>query len=58
MHVVGYHDGIWLPFSTVVLIIMICTVDAQYSGVFKRKNSEQLVLTNDLHHRHHDNLPY
>ena len=47
----GCHSVQWC-------FIMICTVDAQYSGVFKRKKSEKLVLTNDFYHRHHDNLPY
>ena len=36
--------------------IMIFLVDAQYSGVFKSKKSEKLVLANDFHHIHHDNL--
>ena len=41
--------------------IMICMVDDQYSGVFKRKRSEKLVLADDFHihhdNIHHDNLP-
>ena len=37
--------------------IMICMANAQYSGVFKRKKSKKLVLANDFHHIHHDNLP-
>ena len=36
--------------------IMICIVDDQYSGLFKRKKSETLVLGNDFHHIHHGNL--
>ena len=32
-------------------------VDAQYSGVLKRKKSETLVLSNAFHHIHDGNLP-
>ena len=56
MHVVGYHDGIWLSFSTVVLYHDIhggCSVQQ----CFQKKKSEKLVLANDFHHIHHDNLP-
>ena len=41
MHAVGYHDGM---------------VDAQYSGLLKRKKLETLVLANDFYHTYHDNL--
>ena len=58
MHVVSYHDDIWLLFSTVVLYHDMHggMVGAQYSGLFKRKKSETLVLANNFHHIHHDNL--
>ena len=46
----GYHSVQWC-------FIMIYMVDAQYSGVFKRKKSKKLVLANNFHHIHHDNLP-
>ena len=36
--------------------IMICMVGAQYSGLFKRKKSETLVLANNFQHIDHDNL--
>ena len=55
MHVVGYHDGIWLTFSTVMLYHDMhggCSVQ----WCFQRK-SENVVLANDFHHIHHDNLP-
>ena len=56
MHVVAYHDGNGCC-SVQWSFIMIYMVDAQYSGVFKRKKSEKLVLANDFYHIHHDNLP-
>ena len=37
-------------------VMVCCIVDAQYSGQFKRKKSESLVLASDFHHIHYDNL--
>ena len=37
--------------------IMICMEDAQYSDVFEAKKIRKIVLANDFHHIHHDNLP-
>ena len=34
--------------------IMVCIVDVQYSGQFKRKKSESLVLASDFHHIHNN----
>ena len=33
---------------------MVGIVDAQYSGQFKRKKSESLVLASDFHHIHNN----
>ena len=55
MHVVSYHDGIWLLFSTVVLYHDMhggCSV--QWSVQEKKK--ETLILANNFHYIHHDNL--
>ena len=56
MHALGYHNDIWLLFSTVVFYRDMhggCSVQR----CFQRKISEKLVLANDFHHIHHDNLP-
>ena len=34
--------------------VMVCIVDVQYSGQFKRKKSESLVLASDFHHIHNN----
>ena len=45
--VVGYHNAYGCR-SIQWCFIVICMVDAQYSGVFKRKKSEKLVLASDF----------